>query len=912
MSAIVASPRLPSLPNLRAVLLLTALLGTALLLPPAPSGTGAANSGAPSEGRVVEGYGELPISFEPNVGQAPQGYDFLARGQGFGVAIDAAGVSLALGAETGEDLLRLELLGARRSATPQTLDPLAGTVNFVVGEDALGWRTDVATFGRVSYDGVLPGIDVSYFGTNGGTLEYDFVVAPNADPADIRIGITGAKGVAIEAGRLVVTTAGGALTQEAPVVFQEVGGERVPVPGAFSLDDGEVGFTVGAYDHTLPLVIDPVLTYSSYLGGSGDDVAWSVAVDGSGAAYLAGSTTSANFPTTGALQGGFAGGGGGGDAFVTKLDPAGSPVYSTYLGGSDEDVAHGIAVDGSGAAYVTGFTFSADFPTQSAFQGANAGGNDAFLTKLSPAGSALTYSTYLGGQLDDLAKAVAVDGSGAAYLTGNTNSADFPTQSPLQAAYAGGLNDAFLTKFDAAGSALAYSTYLGGSADDYAWGVAVDGAGAAYLAGDTFSTNFPVAAAFQSTHAGDSDAFVSKLDAAGTTLVYSTYLGGSGADSAEGGIAIDGSGAAYVAGSTLSPDLPTQSPLQASAAGGMDAFVTKLDAAGSALAYSTYLGGSAGDAASAIAVDGSGAVYLAGATSSTDFPVLAPAQGTNAGSDDGFVATLGAAGSALGYSTYLGGSSFDHPHGMALDGSAAAYVVGATSSTSFPTQSAFQASSGGGLSDAFVTKLSGSPTATCGGQAVTIQVTAPNLTTYGTGGPDVIRGTSGPDTVYGLGGNDVVCGLGGDDLLFGGSGGDNLYGQGGHDRLVGNGGGDNLFGGAGRDRLTGSAGNDALFGGSGSDVLRGLVGNDFGRGGLGPDVIEGGSGADRLLGEAGNDLIRGGLGSDVLKGGTGADRLFGEAGKDALSGGPHFDSCNGGPPATGDSAVGCEVVSFVP
>jgi hypothetical protein len=362
--------------------------------------------------------------------------------------------------------------------------------------------------------------------------------------------------------------------------------------------------------------------------------------------------------------------------FVSKLDAAGSAlVYSTYVGGSGEDRGHGIAVDGSGNAYVTGSTTSANFPTQSPVQAALSGPRDAFVTKLNAAGSALAYSTYLGGSGEDSAAGIAVDGSGSAYVTGSTYSANFPTQSPTQAALAGA-QDVFVTKLSAAGSALVYSTYLGGSGDDHGAGVAVDPIGNAYVAGSTTSVNFPTQGPLQAATGGGSDVFVSKLNAAGSALAYSTYLGGSGADTGNG-IAVDASGSAYVTGITRSVNFPTLSPFQAAHGGGTsDAFVSKLNAAGSALAYSTYLGGSDGDDGSSIAVDGSGSAYVAGSTYSTNFPTQSPIWGCGGA----FVSKMNASGSALAYSTCgVNGifcKGFHNSKGIAVDASGSAYVAG--------------------------------------------------------------------------------------------------------------------------------------------------------------------------------------------------------------------------------------------
>lgn len=867
MSTLSLLPQVRLVPSRRVALASMVLLAAGLVALPGPlSPAPAVLSLDPSTpvGRPVDRFGQPPVSFEPNVGQAPGRYDFVTRGQGFGMAIDSTGASLALGTDEGRDLLRMDLVGADDAATPHALDPLAGTVNWVVGDDESAWRSGVPTFGRVSYRDVLPGIDISYYGTDGGALEYDFVVAPNADPGFIRVAFDGADDVALRDGSLVITTGTGALTQEAPVLYQSIEGRRVSVEGGYVLTGDEVGFEVGGYDRNRPLVIDPVLAYSSYLGGSGEEVAWAIAVDGAGAAYVTGYTTSVDFPSSqAAFQASSAGSF---DAFVTKLDATGWPVYSTYLGGSLDDLGHDIAVDGSGAAYAVGHTASTNFPTLVPFQSANAGASDAFVTKLDATGMPV-YSTYLGGSGGDFAEGIAVSSSGVAYLTGMTSSPNFPTAAPFLGSYSGVGGDGFVAKLDASGQSLVYSTYLGGTADDEGFGIAVDGAGAAYVGGYTLSTNFPVLGAVQPVNAGDKDVFVTKLNASGRSLVYSTYLGGYGEDVAYG-IAVDGAGAAYVSGHTLSTSFLTAAARQPANAGNMDAFVTKLSVTGQALDFSTYLGGAGTDGGAGIALDkATGSVYLTGYTDSANFPVQAPFQATIAGSKDVFVTELDPTGQTLIRSTYLGGSSGDYSQGIAVDGAGAAYVVGYTGSLDYPMQTPFQAAHGGGNSDGFVTKLNGTPPATCGGRTVTIQVAAPNQATSGTHGNDVIRGTTGIDVINGLRGNDIICGLRGNDRISGGSGWDRLYGDAGKDRIMGNEEGDKIYGDTGDDRISG---------GDGRDLVRGDDGND------------------KLYGDAGNDWLYGNKGGDLLHGGPGAD------------------TCNGGPPPTGDSATSCNIVSFVP
>ncbi|MBX3276294.1 MAG: SBBP repeat-containing protein, partial [Sandaracinaceae bacterium] len=638
----------------------------------------AAEAQPAAEGEARRRFGQLPMRYERNDGQHDARAHYVAR-QGAltlfatdegpvlslrvpeapqaGEAPDGAlgPVRPGLGAEADGPAerrepppsrlvgLRIALEGARAGAPIEAGEPLVTRSNYFLGDDPSAWRTDIPNYGSLRYRELAPGVDLVLRGSLEGRIEYDFVVAPGTSP-ELSVRFEGAERVTLgEGGTLEVHAGGAVLEQPPPVLYQEVGGRRVPVEGGYrvvGLD--RVRFEVGEYDRSLPLVIDPVLVYGTYLGGSGFDRGWGIAVDGAGAAYVTGYTTSTDFPTLSPAQGALAGGG---DAFVAKLNATGTGlVYATYLGGgSNTEEALGIAVDGAGAAYVTGYTFSTNFPTLSPAQAANAGGGDAFVTKLSAAG-ALAYSTYLGGSGTDYGYGIAVDGAGAAYVTGYTTSTNFPTLSPAQAANAGGA-DAFVTKLSAAG-ALAYSTYLGGSNTDVGRGIAVDGAGAAYVTGETFSSNFPTLSPAQAANAGGGDAFVTKLSAAGA-LAYSTYLGGSSSDYGWG-IAVDGAGAAYVTGYTGSSNFPTLSPAQAANAGGWDAFVTKLSAAG-ALAYSTYLGGSGSDFGRGIAVDGAGAAYVTGETSSIDFPATAGAfRTTTAGGGDAFVAKLGPDGAANG------------------------------------------------------------------------------------------------------------------------------------------------------------------------------------------------------------------------------------------------------------------------
>jgi hypothetical protein len=664
-------------------------------------------------------------------------------------------------------VLRLKLVGANPNAKSAGLDELPGKSNYFLGNDPKKWRTNLSTYAKVRYENVYPGIDLVYYG-NQRQLECDFIVAPGADPRAVRFAVdTGtADPDALRLrvtpdGDLLMATDGGEIRFRKPVVYQikSAGGSQQAavalnhqsaIDNRQFLDGGyvlrspesrtrnsrlenrqltignhqsEIGFEIARYDPSRSLIIDPVLSYSTYLGGSDVDEAAAITVDGSGYAYLMGDTTSADFPTFPIANPEQRANAGLSDIFVTKIDTATAglpPIYSTYLGGSADDTAYqyggGIAVDGDGNAYITGGTSSTDFPTTAGaaapFQGTLGGGFDAFVAKLDQTGSTLVYSTYLGGSAFDFGGGVAIDSLGNAYVAGQTYSPteDFPLLNPLQPSF-GGSSDAFVASLNPTGSDLNYSTYLGGSADDFAYSMAVDGTGNAYVTGRTYSANFPTVNAYQDTFGGVADAFVAKVSANGTSLLYSTYLGGSALDGGVG-IATDSSGDAYVTGWTYSSNFPTVGTMQGRGlTGSEDVFITKVDPSGSGLVYSTSLGGTSDDAGYSIAVDSSGNAYVTGNTSSTDFPTASPLQDTNAGGEDVFVTKVNSTGSAVIFSTYLGGSGNDYSTAIAVDSSGDAYVAGATASMNFPTQSAYDPGCGTdgacnqGASDAFVAKL---------------------------------------------------------------------------------------------------------------------------------------------------------------------------------------------------------------
>jgi len=655
------------------------------------------------------GYGEIPIFFVENRGQfgaesaANPPVRYMVKGPALTGYFSTNQVLLTLG----QSSFRLSFPGANPAPALEGIRATGARINFMRG-DRRDWRTGLPAYGGIAYRNIFPGIDLVY-SVSADSLKSDFYLAPGSDPSEIHMQYDGVGLVRVdEAGALVLAGSRGELRENAPVIYQEMAGTRRDVEGSFKIwPDGTVGFRLGPYDRTQPLVIDPVLSYSTYLGGSSMDALTSIAVDGAGNAYVAGWTVSSDLPTVNPVH---SQNGGGVDAFVAKLGPGGnSLIYCTYLGGRGDDRAFGIAVDSSGDAFVTGWTSSAAFPTASPMQSSIAGAKDAFVAKLNPAGNALIYSTYLGGANTDSGYAIAVDSSGNAYVAGGTYSSNFPVLSAYQNSLKGQQN-AFVTKLSPSGSLL-HSTYLGGNGSDSAAGIAVDSAGNAYVTGGTTSTSFPTASPVQAANGGNQDAFITKLNPSGNALIYSTYLGGSGggAGSVEAGtgIAIDATGAAYVVGSTNSANFPvTTGVLQSTyLGGGSDAFVAKLNPAGSALVYSTYLGGSSMDIGGGIAVDFVGNAYVTGYTASADFLSLRGFQAGNAGTYNAFATKLNPSGTAVVWSTYLGGSASDAGYGIAADAFGSAYVVGLAQSSNFPLLNPVQNANGGSYGG-FTSKIS--------------------------------------------------------------------------------------------------------------------------------------------------------------------------------------------------------------
>jgi Beta-propeller repeat len=908
-------------------------------------------------------FGKLPLSFEANRGQAEREVKFLSHGPGYSVSLTSSSMVLATRSSSRPQqskqvnessalpslaALTLTLKGTRSDVSPAGTDQLEGKVNYFLGNDPTNWIAEVPTFARVRYEDIYLGVDLVYYG-NQQQLEYDFEIAPHTNVNTIRWSVAGAEKINLDAkGNLVLHTRGGKLSFQKPISYQDVDGQRRFISTSYSLGSNhELGFKVGKYDHNLPLVIDPVLVYSTYLGGNSSDSGTSIAVDAAGSAYITGQTLSTNFPVSNALQ---AIKGASTDAYITKLNPTGSAImYSTYLGGNGSEIGFGIAVDASGNAYVTGQTGSSNFPLANALQSTLSGVFDGFALKLNSTGSALVYSTYLGGGSSDSANGIAIDAGGNAYIVGSTSSRDFPVTNPVQANRGGspvfrstdaagnwaaseaGLNASSVLSFTfdpsnsanvfaAADSGIFKSTNGGSSwsalgaqqiatvvnriAVDpsnsltiYAAAItgvfkSVDG-GATFTAinnglgnsstfvrdliiDPTFPSTLYAAAAntnavfkstdggnswaphgivgpsfntvlaldptstavvytgtnlgvfkstnggitfapanngisnlqvssliidptntatlyagmtnlgiFKTTNAGSSwtnangflgvitapalaldrnnpatiyvgspnaasifkstdggvnwnsasngyssftintlavdpgnsanllagtlsgsDAFLTKLSPSGTDKIYSTYLGGQANDSGAA-VALDGSDNAYVTGTTSSSNFPLVNALQP-AASIPDAFVTKFNASGSALIYSTLLGGSSSDSGRGIAVDAAGNAFVIGTTFSTDFPTVNPLQDANTGffTSDAFISKLNPSGSAMIYSTYLGGLDSEQGNSIAIDSSGNAYVTGNTLSNDFPVKGAFQPTRAPFSTDGFVSKIS--------------------------------------------------------------------------------------------------------------------------------------------------------------------------------------------------------------
>ncbi len=723
------------------------LLAAVVVAAPGVSGDQECHPEAPASPRPVQGlYGQLPLRFEANQGQADPRVRFLARGSGYALFLTPRETVLALrmpkreGKAQPAEIIRISLVGGNPSPAVEGADLLPGKANYLVGSGPEDWRTDIPLFARVRASEVYPGVGLTYYG-NQRQLEYDFEVAPGADPRAIRLRVDGAKSLRLDAeGHLRIRTRHGEVVQKAPVVYQVRDGVREAVAGRFRLSGRrEVRFDIPKYDRRLALVIDPIVQWSVYLGGNSDELAESVASDRSlSATYVAGTTLSSDLcvlssPPRPVCSLQFDAGST--DAFVTKFHLTSSPVdlvvdYTTYVGGDGDDEAHGIAVDDNGSAHITGLSTSpGGFPGPPTTFGSG-GGVDAFVVKLDPAGRGPVYSRFLGGAAKDVGHDIAVSQADEAYVVGQTDSSDFPLAGPFQGT-PGGAIDAFLSRLGPTGD-LRYSTYYGGDGDDVAYGVALRQGTppdvAVFFVGQTSSTNFPPKDAFQAGLLGPTDAFVVRMDDLGGSVsqVLSSYLGGT-KDETAFGVDVDPVASFtdydfYVAGETTSGDFPVfpapPDVLQGTLKGPKDAFVTKIRR-GAPFFYSTYLGGSGSDSASGIAVDASNNAHVTGDTDSPDFPVFRPlgpsglyAGGASlSGTTDAFVTKIVPPGCSVTYSTYLGGSKDDFGTDITMVGNTVS-VVGRTFSNgndiplrTFSLPGSVYGTFQGGATDAFVTSI---------------------------------------------------------------------------------------------------------------------------------------------------------------------------------------------------------------
>jgi len=664
--------------------------------------------------------------FEANRGQADVAVKFLSRDRGSTlfvmprevVVVPRIATSWAphvtttseTGAEPGgwgAEALRIRFEGA--SAEPRIVGGgrLPGVVNYFRGSDPGSWLREIPTYSRVRYEDLYPGVDLVLH-RRGGELEVDFELGRATEPETITLSFGGASRVALRAdGSASIDHGRVEFSLGAPKIFQvgEKGGKEVD--GGFRLlPRGRLGFRVGSYDPGTKLVIDPVLSFASYLGGGSADTASAIGLDSAGNPVLVGTTNSIDFPRSNDIGGAV----GGYEVFVTKLDRSGRNVeFTTVLGGGGDDQGRGVDVLADGSIVVAGLTTSRNFPAASPLFGAYQGGRfDAFVTKLSSTGDALVFSTYLGGSDFDDAIDVTVDSRGDFYLTGRTTSRNFPTVRPLFGGYSGGPYDCFLTKLDGSGTAVHFSTYLGGSGEEHCDEVAVDDTGEVYIVGLTSSRNFPRAAALQPTHGGGYwDATVTKVAADGQSLLFSTFLGGSGGDDQGRGLVLGGDGTVYVSGVTNSGNFPRVDSLFPSYGGGRwDGFLSALSSDGQTLLFSTYLGGSGEEQILGMASDADGRVVVGGFTTSSDFRGAVDPLRPYRGDRDAFLALVDTAQGSMDLFGFLGGSGRDAGNGVAVDRSGAAWIVGSTSSTDFPTEQAVQGVYGGGTFDSFVAKVS--------------------------------------------------------------------------------------------------------------------------------------------------------------------------------------------------------------
>ncbi|MFX0064440.1 MAG: SBBP repeat-containing protein [Candidatus Hermodarchaeota archaeon] len=652
----------------------------------------------------------LPFTgFIQNLGQlSDDTIQYYCSMNGLSVGFSSSRITFASKSEEDTEIVSFSVtFPGSSSIIPVGCGKTRHSINYFYGEFQL---TNVPTYKEIRYKDLYPGIDLRYYMSNQ-NLKYDFVVHPGADPNLITVQVS-------ESMNLIIRDQSVSLQSRNPsdcVWFQDaalhvyqdngrtISSQFIPK----TVDSNTYGFQLGSFDPTHLLIIDPLLLiFSTYLGGSDFDMAYDIAVDTDGNSYITGWTYSTDFPVVNPFidhrSVTY-------DVFVTKLNATGNGlVFSTYLGGNNIDYAYGIVVDTEGNSYITGETDSSDFPTKNAYQSTRNGVyNDAFVTKLNATGNGLIFSTYLGGTNRDCCHTIRVDAAGNSYITGYTESTDFPTKNAYNNTNAGG-RDAFVTKLNATGTGLVFSTYLGGILDDYGYGVAIDTEGNSYIVGATSSSDFPTKNAYNSTHAGGQfDAFVTKLNNTGNGLVFSTFLGGTSHDNGIE-IALDATGNIYIVGDTVSDNFPMLNAYDNVIGVEQDAYVAKLNATGTGLVFSTYLGGDEFENVFDIVVDADGNSYIIGQTLSSDFPTYNAYNSTFSGNYDVFITKFNATGHGPGtglvFSTYLGANESDIGHGIAVDINGNCYITGYTVSSNFPSKNAYNSTHSGG-GDAFVAKL---------------------------------------------------------------------------------------------------------------------------------------------------------------------------------------------------------------
>ena len=684
--------------------------------------------------QITNLYGKLPLTFVENRGQFDKQVRFCARSPKTTVyfctnevvfhfvekpkgiksphALETSETNSAQAEEKYKELvLRVSFSDTNPNVLIEGLDKLPVKVNVFRGSDQSKWLKDIPTYKKIIYHNLWEGIDLVYYGMPEYGMKYDLIVHPGADPTKAKLKYAGHDKLSVNSeGELIVNTAFVQIVEKKPYVYQQIKGNNEEVKGTFSVSNDIVTLNLEDYDTNYPLIIDPGLAYSTFLGGTSYDSGYFISTDSSGCAYVTGVTYLTGFPTTvGAYD---TSSNGEWDIFITKLNASGTGlVYSTFLGGASDDYGHGVDVDSSGSVYVTGYTESSDFPaTTGAYDTLYNGTGDVFVTKLNASGTGLVYSTFLGGASDDYGHGVDVDSSGSAYVTGYTESSDFPaTIHAFDTSY-NGFMDVFVTKLNSTGTGLVYSTFLGGTSYEYGYGISIDSSGCAYITGGTGSSDFPATAgAYDTSCNGNQDVFVTKLNSTGTGLVYSTFLGGI-SDDVGFSVSVDSSGCAYVTGLTESSDFPATAGAYDTSCNSifsfLDAFVTKLNATGTGLVYSTFLGGIDNDYSHGISIDSSGCAYITGETESSDFPATTDAYDTlYNGMVDVFMTKLNASGTALVYSTFLGGISDDVGLSVSVDSSGRAYITGETESSDFPATTDAYDTSQNGNHDVFMTKI---------------------------------------------------------------------------------------------------------------------------------------------------------------------------------------------------------------